>query len=374
MASLRCTMILLLGLAVAGCTGKKHLPRDGGMFEMVWPRSPYQQAAARESKAPFNGDLKLLYEKKVKGSAFTPILVGEKYLAFNTGRSRFLVLDRQTGRQVCRIRKGKGVIRQPVIVDSLLVLVKRVPLGRIQIINLFTGKTLMERTVNEIRSGPINVKNALIFGTTAGIAAFSLPDLQTVWSYESKGMVDAAPVTDGEKIYFVSGKHRAMAIGADNGSLIWIRETDADVVSELSLGRYLFCGLADGRVIAMDRQTGGKIWEQSLAYPIRGALTEADGKIYLGCNDGKIYCLAADDGTREWEYQTDGVVTAAPVVVGQAVVVGSYDRFLYSLDRVNGELLDRRRLQGSITQSVAVDGGRMFAVCEKNRVYCFEVD
>jgi len=371
---LRYIIILLLGLAAAGCTAKKHLPRDGGMFEMVWPRSQNQQAAYRISKAPFNGDLKLLYEKKIKGSAFTPILVGEKYLAFNTGRSRFLVLDRQTGRRVCRIRKGKGVIRRPVIVDSLLVLVKRVPLGRIQVINLFTGKTLTERTVNEIRSGPINVKNSLTFGTTAGIAAFGVPDLQTVWSYESRGMVDAAPVTDGENIYFISGKRKALAVGADDGSLVWMKETDADVVSELSLGRYLFCGLADGRVIAMDRHTGGKIWEQSLAYPIRGALTEADGKIYLGCNDGKIYCLAADDGTLEWEYQTDGIVTAAPVVIGRAVVVGSYDRFLYSLDRADGKLLDRRRLQGSITQSVAVDGGRMFAVCEKNRVYCFEVD
>ena len=367
-------MILFLGLAATGCTGKKHLPRDGGMFEMVWPRSQNQQAATRVSKAPFDGDLKLLYEKKIKGSAFTPILVGEKYLAFNTGRSRFLVLDRQTGRQVCRIRKGKGVIRRPVIVDSLLVLVKRVPLGRIQVINLFTGKTLAERTVNEIRSGPINVKNALIFGVTAGIVAFRIPDLKTIWSHEAEGMVDKAPVTDGEKIYFVSGKRKAIAIGADDGSLVWMRETDADVVSELSLGQYLFCGLADGRVIAMNRQIGEKVWEQSLACPIRGALTEADGKIYLGCNDGKIYCLAADDGTREWEYRTDGVVTAAPVVIGRAVVVGSYDRFLYSLDRVNGELLDKRRLQGSITQSVAVDGGRMFAVCEKNRVYCFEVD
>ena len=166
--------------------------------------------------------------------------------------------------------------------------------------------------------------------------------------------------------------NRLQAIREEDGSLMWEFTSSTTISSEISLGRYLYVGTSDGRVLAVDKTLGNMVWEHSLGWPYRGAACEADDMVYLGCNDGKVHCLSAVDGTPVWDYQTGGVVTASPLVVGRAVIVGSNDKCLYSLDRVDGAVLDKRRLEGPIRTAAVHRNGRIYAACRQGRIYCFE--
>jgi len=64
----------------------------------------------------------------------------------------------------------------------------------------------------------------------------------------------------------------------------------------------------------------------------------ADGKVFVGSYDGKIYCLDEDDGSLIWSYLTGDDVDSSPAVADGKVFVGSNDHNIYCLDEMNPEL------------------------------------
>jgi outer membrane protein assembly factor BamB len=125
-------------------------------------------------------------------------------------------------------------------------------------------------------------------------------------------------------------------------------------------------------MITVNNTNGDIKWQVKLERPIRGAITEVGDYLYFGCTDGKVYCLKTESGVKVWDYQTDGTITASPIVHGRAVIIGSHDRHLYSLDKKTGRLIDRQSLRGPVTRAAVADGKYVFAACGKNRLYCFE--
>ena len=56
----------------------------------------------------------------------------------------------------------------------------------------------------------------------------------------------------------------------------------------------------------------------------------ADGKVYMGSYDGKVYCLNASTGAKIWSYTTGGEVESSPAVAYGNVYVGAYDNKVYA--------------------------------------------
>ena len=80
-------------------------------------------------------------------------------------------------------------------------------------------------------------------------------------------------------------------------------------------GDNVFVGVIDGRLVAVDRQTGLRVWEtltvdQTLSYTITGAPRAANGLVYIG-NGGAEYGVRgyvsaydADTGALKWRFYT----------------------------------------------------------------------
>ena len=64
-------------------------------------------------------------------------------------------------------------------------------------------------------------------------------------------------------------------------------------------------------------------WTQALAY---------NGQIWVGCLDGNVYVLDADDLGYVDKVETDGMVYAPPVSFDGMVVVGSQDGWIYIIN------------------------------------------
>jgi len=68
------------------------------------------------------------------------------------------------------------------------------------------------------------------------------------------------------------------------------------------MGKSLFIGFAtDGSVRAYDTETGELKWRFFTQGPVRFAPVAWQGKLYVGSDDGFLYCLAAEDGTLLWK-------------------------------------------------------------------------
>ena len=72
-----------------------------------------------------------------------------------------------------------------------------------------------------------------------------------------------------------------------------------------------FASSADDKVYALDSRTGRQLWTFFTEGPVRLAPCISDGKVYVGSDDGCIYCLSANDGSLVWKhkgYEEDRVI------------------------------------------------------------------
>ncbi len=64
-----------------------------------------------------------------------------------------------------------------------------------------------------------------------------------------------------------------------------------------------FGSSSDDTVYALDSATGARRWTFSADGPVRLAPTVARGKVYVGSDDGWVYCLCEADGALVWKYR-----------------------------------------------------------------------
>jgi outer membrane protein assembly factor BamB len=55
----------------------------------------------------------------------------------------------------------------------------------------------------------------------------------------------------------------------------------------------------------------------------------ADGRVFIGSNDGKFYVLDYKTGAKVWEFNAGAPLSASPAIAAGRVVIGSEDGRLY---------------------------------------------
>ena len=77
-----------------------------------------------------------------------------------------------------------------------------------------------------------------------------------------------------------------------------------DVFQVVAAGGSVYFGSsADNKVYCLDAATGRIRWTKITGGPIRLAPTIADGRLFVGSDDGYVYCLRADDGSEVWKFR-----------------------------------------------------------------------
>jgi outer membrane protein assembly factor BamB len=56
-----------------------------------------------------------------------------------------------------------------------------------------------------------------------------------------------------------------------------------------------------------------------------------DSRVFIGSDDGNVYCLDAADGSLMWKYWTENYVKSSPAVCDSRVFIGSDDGNVYCL-------------------------------------------
>jgi len=68
-------------------------------------------------------------------------------------------------------------------------------------------------------------------------------------------------------------------------------------------GRVFFGSSVTNEVTALDAASGSIAWSFFTEGPVRFAPTICNGRVYVGSDDGCVYCLNAGDGTLVWKYR-----------------------------------------------------------------------
>lgn len=78
------------------------------------------------------------------------------------------------------------------------------------------------------------------------------------------------------------------------------------------------------------------LWKQELVGGPGLAPAVADGVVYVGTDDGKLFALQLSDGQRKWEFRQEDAILAPPTVMGDYVFVGDEGGNLWAVRTRDG--------------------------------------
>lgn len=274
--------------------------------------------------------------------------------------------------------------------------------GTLQAFTATRGDELWQTRVAERVSGGLgDGGELLLMGGDAEVVAVAKADGAVQWRAEVSSEVLARPVRSDELVVVRTIDGGVFGLAAGDGSRRWeyhqeaplltLRGNSAPAVAEGTV----VIGGDNGRLVALDRQSGEVRWEQAVTVPrgqtelermadVDGRIAIRDHVVYASSYQGRLVAVALDDGQILWtrELASHTGVTAAgknlytvddqgdlwalsrrngaslwrqkalhgrrlstPVVQGDYLVVGDLAGYLHWLDRADGHLVARVRIQ-----------------------------
>ncbi|WP_436514517.1 outer membrane protein assembly factor BamB family protein [Ekhidna sp. To15] len=194
---------------------------------------------------------------------------------------------------------------------------------------------------------------------TISISATS-QTLELDWKFEATDSVLASPVIHNETVYVGDQGGVFFALDIANGNEKWRIETDGNIQGKATLvDDNIFFESANIFYLA-DRKNGKILWmfdpemepfnfkykEYEWPYKIdpyddkRSTAFLHEGVIYVGCGNGNVYGLNADNGKVAFSYQTeDGTpVRSSPHVSNGILYFGDWEGFVYAYSLENKKL------------------------------------
>ena len=161
--------------------------------------------------------------------------------------------------------------------------------------------------------------------------------------------------------------------GPNTNQTLWSYATDGAVSSSPTVADgMVFVGSNDNKVYALDYLTGEWVWSYATDGVVSSSPTVADGKVFVGSYDTKVYALDAFTGAFIWSYTTDDWVVSSPAVADGKVFVGSYDTKVYALDAATGAHIWDYPTGDYVYSSPAVGDGKVFVGSFDYKVYALD--
>lgn len=272
-----------------------------------------------------------------------------------------------------------------------------------------------------IVSGP-SVADGFIAVTTnaSTLVLLNQADGKELWQNKVSGEILSPPALSHQKVIAKTIDGKVYAFDAINGKQLWTAEHGAPSLvlkassSPIILDNLVLIGFSDGKLDALELQTGQLVWQRSIAYASGASDVERlvdidsdpivkDKVAYIASYQGYIGALSLTDGQFIWRkpgsvyknmvlssntlFLTDsndvlwsidshtGHVNwkqtalkarglTEPVLVGKDLVVGDKTGYLHVLGTQTGEILARSQLSGGVSVSPSVAGRNLYVLTD----------
>lgn len=311
-------------------------------------------------------------------SHLTPVVAYDKVFAADRA-GEVVALDPKTGTPIWQVKAQKNQPRY--ISGGLVVAFDKVffgtETGQLTALDANTGELLWQTNVEgEILAKPLAAESMLIVHNSRGeLAAYSHEDGKLVWKIATDVPAltlrgDSSPVAVSGAAFWGMANGRIGAALLQNGNMIWQlpvatprgsteieRLVDVDA-SPLIVGGTLFAVGYNGKLIAVDLQSGSLIWQRP--YSATQNFIFNDKTIYLVTDKDVLVAVDARSGSELWKnsdlkYRQ----LTMPAIVDGYLAVGDKKGYLHWVDVTNGEFVARQSLKGGglAVPPLALDDG-----------------
>lgn len=165
--------------------------------------------------------------------------------------------------------------------------------------------------------------------------------------------------------------HTGTATGnfsANSATPLWNFTTMQGVLSSPAVvGGYVFVGANEGAVYCLNCSSGKLAWFFSTKSEVASSPAVYQGIVYFGAYDGNVYALNATDGAKLWNCSIGssvepgpGSTYSSPAVADGVVYIGSYDGDVYALNATDGSELWSQPTCDEVESSPAISDGVVY--------------
>jgi outer membrane protein assembly factor BamB len=153
--------------------------------------------------------------------------------------------------------------------------------------------------------------------------------------------------------------------------LLWQFSTSDGVVACAAIvGEQVYVPCINGELVSLDRKTGKRQWTyhstesknpNDLAPAFKAAPTVAAEVVYVGDEDGTMHAVDRRTGKARWKFRTGAEIAGSVALVGEKVIFGSHDSFLYCLKASDHSLVWKPfQTENFINCSTAIEADNTF--------------
>jgi outer membrane protein assembly factor BamB len=246
--------------------------------------------------------------------------------------------------------------------------------GWLNAINATDGKKLWAFKANgEIKSSPVVVGDRVLIGSyDENLYCLSARNGSVIWKFKTNGPVHSTPgiaegmafiagcdelfrairISDGKEVFNVSSGAYTGASPALRGGFAFYGTFDNEVLGvnladrkvdwryehpERKFPFYSSAAVTSTRLVVGGRDKmihgltlQGKIaWTFATRARVESSPAIADGRVFVGSNDGRFYVLSLNGGAKLWEFDAGAPLSASPAIANGRIVIGSQDGRLY---------------------------------------------
>ncbi len=328
--------------------------------------------------------------------------------------------------------QGDGFYRiTPTLVDGVLYVASSD--GEVAAISAADGGRLWRVELERPLSGGVGYHDRSLYlgGADGSVLQLSADDGVVEWEAAVSGEVLAAPAVSDDWVIVQTydGKLLGFQPGADEPA--WTFTSDVPILTlrgtstPILVGDNAIAGFGDGKVVAVDVNSGNVSWESRIGVPqgsseidrivdIDGAMTQQGIELFVASYQGRVAALDSRTGRKLWQQNVssvtgthvgfgnvyvadvDGTLSAflrtgqgvrwqnielgyrqlsRPTPVSSYVATVDFDGYLHLLSQVDGQIVGRTKIGGDAARAdMIADSGRLFIFADNGQLLAYELE
>lgn len=228
----------------------------------------------------------------------------------------------------------------------------------------------------DVVSGVVLAGNSLFLGTSNGeLIQLSKADgriLGTPWQLDDA--IWAEPVIIGGSVYAATMNGTLYGFDIESGDALWPPVKSPGAIPDLMSvnDELLFVPSFDSNVRFFDPDTGQQVGEKFITNDWVWSRAALSGDmVYFGDFSGVVYALNITSGNTTWQYDARTKIKAAPVIVGDALVVVTEKAVVHFIALADGVVRNTVPLQnaGTVRATPTVAGDSAYIIGTKGRLF-----
>lgn len=337
------------GVAVTGCQNTK---------DMIVEYNPLKSTKPEMSQ-PVQVNIQPQWASKTGRGAggfhyeYAPVIVEDVIYTVDR-KGAFAKFDKATGKLIWRYATRMKVTSNLNVDDRFAYAAN--DKGEVFAMELANGQITWKTPLKaEVIAQPQVAEDKLVVSTLkGGISVLDKATGDSVWAYEvaSPMMIVRranAPLVVGNVVYAGLANGKILAFELDTGEIMWERKVgvphgigeignliDIDTQPVLADGKVLVKTYQD-EVVALNAATGSVVWQRE-GISATGFVVQGD-RVFVVGREGGVWALAVADGKTLWESPTvEGRILAPPVLMQDHIVVGDSRGYLLWMAKQDGHL------------------------------------